>query len=941
MTVNRWKEARGILDELLDAAEGVRASRLNTLEKDDPELAGIVRRLLALDDGPAMQDLASDAGASNEPAAWSASPAESGRREVGRFRLRHRIATGRTSSVWAADRSDGAFEQAVVIKLIDVALVADDLGIPLTEARGHERTLLARVEDPAVVRILDAGDGDGQDIGAGADGVPGGPSPAGGDFEWIALEHLDAATLLEHCESNRADLETRVRLVAATCDAVSACHDSEVMHLDVAPGNVLVTAKGAVKLIDFGSARLVGGDFDGSRPGPLTPAYAAPEQFTGAALTRRADVWALGAILYELVTGVPPIDVAGVPPAEASHRKRYDEPVAPSRLFRRCSAEEALRLADERRSTPKVMQRRMASGGLDDVILSALRRDVDRRTSSAAHLRDDLLRWCAGEPVRARRETLTQAVTRVVRSRPKVAMFGFLSAAALLSGTIALFSSSLKARAATREERHIAAMEESNMQKMRDTAQLLVVELYQTISPIAGTGKAVDGLLAAGIELTEGSLGDDSDPGLRLWLADALVKRSLSTIETPRWTRSLAEAALSDLDRADNLVAPLRAHSHLWEAPARVAWESLMLRAVIDYGLCDTPAWRADISNARSILEGYDPGADDVFARSRWLYSRTHLLYLESEYEWSHGRLGIARENAGRSLELLAELGREAPHLSANVQSSALRHQIKIFALDALRDWDPSEPHGVGGRAGLEGALRAIDEALALAELNVEIEPIVAAMTDAAFEMGDWLLRIGERAEAHRVYTGARDVAGRFGKSYERRHGMRVVVTRLEILSAATAPLPDGASGAADDDVRLGVIDEDLLGPSAAGRALISRAQTRIQRGDAIEAARDAVRATALLDAADRSCPQFIETISARADLDLVQGLVDETLAQRFGPEKKRESLERALARFRSGVERLSGIKGDALQAKLTAQRMRRIVTARDRCATAIELLGD
>ncbi len=223
--IPRWKEAREHFEALIDLENKAQEAGLRELTSRDSELAEIVRDLIRLDRA-SEQELPGSLGFEAEGA--------SDRRVVGRFHLRHRMATGRLSSVWAAARSDGAFEQEVAIKLIDVEAMARDLGCEPREAVGHERRLLARVDSPHVVRLLDAGELD-------------------GETEWLALERLEGESIGDHCKRRKLDIEGRVRLVVDVCRGVEACHSAGVLHLDIAPTNVIVTRGGAVRIIDLGA----------------------------------------------------------------------------------------------------------------------------------------------------------------------------------------------------------------------------------------------------------------------------------------------------------------------------------------------------------------------------------------------------------------------------------------------------------------------------------------------------------------------------------------------------------------------------------------------------------------------------------------------------------------------------------------------------------------
>ena len=197
--------------------------------------------------------------------------------------------------VFLAERSDGEFEQRVALKRIRAGLESS----AIAERFLRERQILARLEHPGIAHLLDGGSTD--------DGDP-----------YFVLEHVEGVPITVWCEQRSAPLEARIRLMIEVADAVDAAHRQLVVHRDLKPTNILVTASGRVKLLDFGIAKLLVAEaFDERQTQvggqPLTPAYAAPEQILGEAVTTATDVYSMGALLFELLTGRPPFDRAGRP----------------------------------------------------------------------------------------------------------------------------------------------------------------------------------------------------------------------------------------------------------------------------------------------------------------------------------------------------------------------------------------------------------------------------------------------------------------------------------------------------------------------------------------------------------------------------------------------------------------------------------------------------
>lgn len=299
---------------------------------------------------------------------------------LGAFELLDEIATGGMSTVYRGCRADGAYEQDVAVKLFN----AGHMDASVRRRFDAERRILAALEHPGIARIIDGG--------TAADGTP-----------YLVMERVDGEPVTRYCRRHRLDLTGRLVLFGKICEALETAHRRGIIHRDIKAGNVLVTADGIPKLIDFGIARVVAGrgpevDLPETRweTRLLTPEYASPEQLRGETVDVTSDIYSLGVLLYEMLTGRRPHPVADLTPAEAECVVCETVPADPSEAVRRHKSAPPEGL-DERG-----WLRRRLRGDLDRIVMTALRHDPADRYVSAAALGEDIERHLSDLPVRAR-----------------------------------------------------------------------------------------------------------------------------------------------------------------------------------------------------------------------------------------------------------------------------------------------------------------------------------------------------------------------------------------------------------------------------------------------------------------------------------------------------------------------------------------------------------
>src|SRR5262245_46803037 len=291
LSPERWRAVGPYLDHALDLPIEERAGWLEFVRSQDEVLAADLRALLAEHDALHESRFLERSIPLPPQAGTTALTGQT----VGAYRLVSRIGQGGMGSVWLAERCDGRFEGRAAIKLLNLAL----MGREGQERFRREGTILARLTHPHIAHLVDAG-----------------VSPTGQPY--LVLEHVEGQRIDRYCEENRVDIDTRLRLFLDVLDAVAHAHANLIVHRDLKPANVLVNVDGHVKLLDFGIAKLLEADVPTGSAlpevsaltreggGALTPEFAAPEQLTGGQVTTATDVYALGVMLYVLLSGRHP-----------------------------------------------------------------------------------------------------------------------------------------------------------------------------------------------------------------------------------------------------------------------------------------------------------------------------------------------------------------------------------------------------------------------------------------------------------------------------------------------------------------------------------------------------------------------------------------------------------------------------------------------------------
>ncbi|HJV63181.1 MAG TPA: protein kinase [Albitalea sp.] len=409
----QWAQLSPLLDELLDLDGPARAQRLSQMRAQDAASAAAVETLLGH-----LPVIERDNFLEKPPSLGEDSLAG---QVIGPYTVEREIGQGGMGSVWLARRTDGRYEGSVAIKFLNAGLQ----GRGAAERFAREGSILARLAHPNIARLIDAG--------VARAGQP-----------YLVLEYIDGETIDRYCDTHRLDVTARVRLFLDVLAAVAHAHNRLILHRDLKPSNILVTHAGEVKLLDFGIAKLMD---DATVPAPVTeltqlagraftPQYAAPEQLQGGDVTTATDVYALGVLLYGLLSGAHPTSVSPSGPLDQMRAVIETEP-------RRLS-EAAARRHDDAAAGARLA--RELRGDLDNIVAKALKKAPAQRYANAAQLAEDLQRYLAHEPVTARPDGAAYRVAKFVRRHRLGVAAGGITAAALAVGVSATLWQAREAR---------------------------------------------------------------------------------------------------------------------------------------------------------------------------------------------------------------------------------------------------------------------------------------------------------------------------------------------------------------------------------------------------------------------------------------------------------------------------------------------------------------
>jgi non-specific serine/threonine protein kinase/serine/threonine-protein kinase len=475
MTTEQWREVEQVLAVAMDLPEAERCAYLDRICEGRPAIRSEVDSLLAayLEAGDFIESAIASEISRDAPL-----PAPLISRRIGPYRLIRELGRGGMATVYLGQRDDGQFSKEVAVKLIGAVTPSPESLRRFEE----ERQILATLEHPNIVRLLDGG--------VTEDGL-----------QYIIMEYIEGLPIDEYCERKGLKLEERLKLFQTICSAVHFAHQRLVLHRDIKPGNILVTAEGQPKLLDFGIAKILDPVLDSSLNQAtltlmraMTPDYASPEQLQGGVITTSSDVYSLGVLLYELLTGKRPYRLAGATLSETLRIVCEQDPERPSG------------------TRPELR------GDLDAIVLKAMRKEPSQRYTSAEEFSSDIGRYLSNWPVLARRGSFRYVVRKFV-ARHKLAVS--VSAVATVLTLVGIAGVIAEARVA-RAERGKA---ERRFNDVRKLASSVLFEMNDGIANLPGSTAVRRLLVTRALEYLD-SLAKEAqgDASLQLDLALAYVR---------------------------------------------------------------------------------------------------------------------------------------------------------------------------------------------------------------------------------------------------------------------------------------------------------------------------------------------------------------------------------------------------------------------------------
>lgn len=468
-----WPKVKEIFSAALELKPDERVSFLNTACAADENLRSEVLGLLSAHDSsgdfiqhPAVVDVGFLVSDTNHSAAAAG-------QHIGTYEIIRELGRGGMGAVYLASRADEAFDKQVALKLIKRGMDSD----AIIKRFVMERQILANLDHPNIARMIDGGTTE--------DGLP-----------YFVLEYIEGTTITRYCDEHKLNTLERLKLFLQVCAAVQFAHQNLIVHRDLKPSNIIVTKDGTPKLLDFGIAKLLSVDsalVETETIGRLfTPEYASPEQLRGLPITTTSDVYSLGVVLYELLSGHRPFNLASRSAEEIARMITTSEPLKPSVVITRHEAMPHTHdghhsltpegISRTREGNVDKLRRRLV-GDLDNILLKALRKEPERRYASVQDLSADLQRHLTGLPVLAREDTFAYRAGKFIqRNKASVAAAAVVAITLISATVVTTWQATVAKRERAKAERHF--------KEVRNLTNSFLFDFHDSIADLNGATQA-------------------------------------------------------------------------------------------------------------------------------------------------------------------------------------------------------------------------------------------------------------------------------------------------------------------------------------------------------------------------------------------------------------------------------------------------------------------
>jgi serine/threonine protein kinase len=513
MQSENWKKVKALLNDVLQVEASGRGDFLNN-SGESAEIRAEVESLLAFEEE--SEDLMHLSAVEFSKDFFDENEEKNALigQQIGNYRIVRELGQGGMGAVYLAERADGKFTQRVALKLLKREMNTS----ALRRRFGQEREILASLEHPNIARLLDAGTTE--------DKIP-----------FLAMEYVEGLPIDDYCQQQSLDLNARLDLFRQVAAATGFAHRNLIVHRDLKPSNILVNEEGIPKLLDFGISKILSAEFELINPatvtklGVMTPGYASPEQLQNKSVTTATDIYSLGVILYELLSGHRPFEakendfkeiykavLENAPPPPSAVSSAGVAWFADSKIKTKILSTSTKKQTFKTKPRTAVFNPKSLSGDLDNIVLKALRKEPERRYSSAENLAEDIERHQRGLPVSARPNTFTYRAEKFFKRNRGSVVAGILILLAVIGGVVATLWQSRVARA----ERLKA---ERRFNDVRTLANSFLFEFSPKIENLAGSMPARELLVRRALEYLDNlSKESGGDGELQGELANAYEK---------------------------------------------------------------------------------------------------------------------------------------------------------------------------------------------------------------------------------------------------------------------------------------------------------------------------------------------------------------------------------------------------------------------------------